>query len=43
MSKLLRFASSQENIDRLAIRLAMVVGVFGVAVAIVTIVAITTK
>jgi hypothetical protein len=43
MSKLMRFAASQENIDRVAVWLGVVVGVFGVVVAVVTIVAIIGK
>ncbi|CAG9187466.1 hypothetical protein [Cupriavidus pinatubonensis] len=43
MSKLMRFAASQENIDRVAVRLGVLVGGFGLVVAVVTIVAIIGK
>ncbi len=36
MAKLMRFAASQTNIDRIALRLAWAVGAIGVVVAIVT-------
>lgn len=43
MKWLLQFAASQENVDRVATRLAIVVAVLGALVAVVTIVAIVAK